>query len=177
MPIFAAQEKMMSGTADETKLQLSCAERIKASILGNFTYDDIENETGISARTLKRLASGEREPKLSEIRQIAYATGKNPIWLAFGDTNTPLAEHAYTIGNDKVGLNLNESDQQNLTIEGAGIKMRVLTAISEMPDEDVSFLERFIDLLNLDRTINKVKSKRNLSEDEHIRMLNLQKQK
>ncbi len=177
VPIIAAQEMIMSGTPDEAKLQLSCAERIKASILGNFTYDDIENETGISARTLKRLASGERDPKLGEIRQIAYATGKNPIWLAFGDTSTPLAEHAYTIGNEKVGLNLNESDKQNLTIEGAGIKMRVLTAISEMQDEDVSFLERFIDLLNLDRTINKVKSKRHLTEDEHLKMLNLQKTK
>lgn len=34
------------------------------------------NETGISVSTLKRLASGEREPKLIEIRQIAKATGK-----------------------------------------------------------------------------------------------------
>ena len=34
----------------------ACAERIKQSILQNFTYDDIENETGISVSTLKRLA-------------------------------------------------------------------------------------------------------------------------
>jgi len=79
--------------------------------------------------------------------------------------------------NEKVGLNLNVNDKQNLTIEGAGIKMRVLTTISGMQDEDISFLERFIDLLNLDRTINKVKSKRHLTEDKHLKMLNLQKTK
>jgi transcriptional regulator with XRE-family HTH domain len=167
----------MNVIPDETKLQISCAERIKSSILSNFTYDDIENETGISARTLKRLASGEREPKLSEIRQIAYATGKNAIWLAFGDVNTPLAEHAYAIGNEKIGLNLDPHNKQNLTLEAAGIKMRVLTAISEMQDEDVTFLERFIDLLNLDRTINKVKSKRHANDDDILHSLNLPQRK
>ncbi|EPC5857655.1 helix-turn-helix domain-containing protein, partial [Escherichia coli] len=70
-----------------------CAERIRLSIIQNFTYDDIENETGISVSTLKRLASGEREPKLIEIRKIAKATGKNPVWLAFGESTLPLPEN------------------------------------------------------------------------------------
>ncbi|MEN4577531.1 hypothetical protein ABEH22_19305 [Pantoea agglomerans] len=56
--------------------------------------------------------------------------------------------------NEKVDLNLNVNDKQNLTIEEAGIKMRVLTAISEMQDEDIFFIKLFIDLLNIDRTIN-----------------------
>lgn len=56
--------------------------------------------------------------------------------------------------NEKVDLNLNVNDKQNLTIEDAGIKMRVLTAISEMQDEDIFFIKLFIDLLNIDRTIN-----------------------
>ncbi|EAA7364339.1 helix-turn-helix transcriptional regulator [Salmonella enterica] len=160
----------MNDKTDETRLLISCAERIKSSILSNFTYDDIENETGISSRTLKRLASGERDPKLSEIRQIAKATGKNPIWLAFGDLNTPLGEHAYILSSDKVGVNLPE----NATLEDAEVKMRVLTAVADMQKEDVVFIEKFVDLLNLDRTINKVKTKRyNLTEEETMKMLNL----
>lgn len=51
--------------------------------------------------------------------------------------------------NEKVDLNLNVNDKQNLTIEGAGIKMRVLTAISEMQDEDISFIKLFIYLITL----------------------------
>ncbi|HHP7419225.1 helix-turn-helix transcriptional regulator [Providencia rettgeri] len=141
---------------DDEMLLLTCSERIKSSILSNFTYDDIENETGISARTLKRLAAGERDPKINEIREIARATGKNPIWLAFGDLNTTLGEHAYFFSSDKVGVNFPE----HTTLDVADRKMRVLTAVTDLPDEDVAFIERFIDLLNLDRTISKVKNKR-----------------
>ncbi|MEN4545182.1 hypothetical protein ABEG75_19380 [Pantoea agglomerans] len=79
--------------------------------------------------------------------------------------------------NEKVDLNLNVNDKQNLTIEEAGIKMRVLTAISEMQDEDIFFIKLFIDLINIDRTINKVKSKRHLTKDEHLKMLKLKKTK
>lgn len=51
--------------------------------------------------------------------------------------------------NEKVDLNLNVNDKQNLTIEEAGIKMRVLTAISEMQDEDIFLLNFSLTYLTL----------------------------
>lgn len=158
--------------AGEMAADKECAERIRLSIIQNFTYDDIENETGISVSTLKRLASGEREPKLIEIRQIAKATGKNPVWLAFGESTLPLPEgtgeeiKAFGYGVD--------FELKGHAASEASAKIRLMAAIRDIDKEDVAFLEKFIDLLNLDRTINSVKTKRyNYTEEETLKMLNL----
>ncbi|EDJ0704364.1 hypothetical protein GFV06_21540 [Salmonella enterica] len=56
----------------------------------------------------------------------------------------------------------------------ASAKIRLMAAIRDIDKEDVAFLEKFIDLLNLDRTINSVKTKRyNFTEEETLKMLNL----
>ena len=143
-------------TVSDMAADKECAERIRQSIIQNFTYDDIENETGISVSTLKRLASGEREPKLIEIRKIAKATGKNPVWLAFGESTLALSEH-YGEDFQLKGHNATE----------AAAKTRLMAAIRDIEPEDIVFLEKFIDLLNLDRTINSVKNKRySIAEEE-----------
>jgi hypothetical protein len=42
-----------------------------------------------------------------------------------------------------------------------------MAAIRDIEPEDIVFLEKFIDLLNLDRTINSVKNKRySIAEEE-----------
>lgn len=140
----------------------ACAERIKQSILQNFTYDDIENETGISVSTLKRLASGDREPKLIEIRQIAKATGRNPVWLAFGadaDADHNKAEapsSTATLNESVIGYNVgnagNAVDQE--------VKIRVIAAIKDMRQEDVVFIERMTELLNLQNTIQNISGRK-----------------
>ncbi len=138
----------------------ACAERIKQSILQNFTYDDIENETGISVSTLKRLASGDREPKLIEIRQIAKATGRNPVWLAFGadaDYNKAEAPSSTATLNESVigydvGNAVNAVDQE--------VKIRVIAAIKDMRQEDVVFIERMTELLNLQNTIQNISGRK-----------------
>ncbi|HDV9371303.1 TPA: helix-turn-helix transcriptional regulator, partial [Escherichia coli] len=138
----------------------ACAERIKQSILQNFTYDDIENETGISVSTLKRLASGDREPKLIEIRQIAKATGRNPVWLAFGN------DAGYEIETVSADMKLVEPTAR-YEIKGATdssadheVKIRVIAAIKDMRLEDVVFIERMTELLNLQNTIQNISGRK-----------------
>lgn len=158
--------------AADMAVDKECAERIRQSIIQNFTYDDIENETGISVSTLKRLASGEREPKLIEIRKIAKATGKNPVWLAFGESTLPLPEG---LGEDMTAFGYGvDFKLQGHEAGEAAAKIRLMAAIRDIDKEDVVFLEKFIDLLNLDRTINSVKTKRySYTEEETLKMLNL----
>ncbi|CBY27207.1 TPA: hypothetical protein PXI72_002567 [Yersinia enterocolitica] len=57
----------------------------------------------------------------------------------------------------------------------AAAKTRLMAAIRDIDKDDVVFLEKFIDLLNLDRTINSVKTKRYnyTTEEETLKMLNL----
>lgn len=152
-------------TVSDMAADKECAERIRQSIIQNFTYDDIENETGISVSTLKRLASGEREPKLIEIRKIAKATGKNPVWLAFGESTLALSEH---YGEDMAAFGYGVDFQlKGHSATEAAAKTRLMAAIRDIEPEDIVFLEKFIDLLNLDRTINSVKNKRySIAEEE-----------
>ncbi|EHW1679335.1 helix-turn-helix transcriptional regulator [Salmonella enterica] len=159
--------------AEDMAADKECAERIRLSIIQNFTYDDIENETGISVSTLKRLASGEREPKLIEIRQIAKATGKNPVWLAFGESTLSSPEG---VSEDMTAFGYGvDFKLQGHAAGEAAAKTRLMAAIRDIDKDDVVFLEKFIDLLNLDRTINSVKTKRYnyTTEEETLKMLNL----
>lgn len=107
--------------------------RVKLSILQNFTYHEVENKTGISCSTLKRLASGDREPKLFEIRLIAKVTGVNPIWLAFGN------------GEDE---NTIEAFPSDITNE-KNIQFRIIASINDMSLNDLIFTERLIKLIEL----------------------------
>lgn len=137
----------------------ACAERIKQSILQNFTYDDIENETGISVSTLKRLASGDREPKVIEIRQIAKATGRNPVWLAFGaDAGYGIESPSSTQTLDEVPVTYGvKAPETSVDHES---KIRVIAAIKDMRQEDVAFIERMTELLNLQNTIQNISGRK-----------------
>lgn len=147
------QESSLAMAADK-----ACAERIKQAILQNFTYDDIENETGISVSTLKRLASGDREPKLIEIRQIAKATGRNPVWMAFG------ADAGYSVETLSSGMEVREPQAEYSVLpDNTGdseVKIRVIAAIKDMRSEDVVFIERMTELLNLQNTIQNISGRK-----------------
>jgi len=67
------------------------------------------------------------------------------------------------------GLKLQDNE-----VGEAAAKIRLMAAIRDIDKDDVVFLEKFIDLLNLDRTINSVKTKRySYTEEETLKMLNL----
>ncbi|EPM9496272.1 hypothetical protein ACTT4M_005398, partial [Escherichia coli] len=51
----------------------------------------------------------------------------------------------------------------------AAAKIRLMAAIRDIEKDDIVFLEKFIDLLNLDRTINNVKTKRYGHTEEEAR--------
>ena len=59
-------------------------ERIKQSIKNNGGYESISDITGINSRTLKRMASGETEPKFKDIIALSQATGLSCDYFAFG---------------------------------------------------------------------------------------------
>ncbi|ECL7477801.1 MULTISPECIES: helix-turn-helix domain-containing protein [Enterobacterales] len=61
------------------------AKRIKKVILEHSTYEELAEKTGISVRTLVRIASGKTEPKFSDIIKIAMVTGVDLNELAHGD--------------------------------------------------------------------------------------------
>lgn len=60
------------------------AERIKQSILGFSTYEDVAEKTGISISTLVRISSGKTEPKFSDVLLISKVTGADLDMLANG---------------------------------------------------------------------------------------------
>lgn len=66
--------------ADEAR-----AERIKNTIMGYGTYDDMADKTGIGSRTLMRMATAKTEPKFADVIKIAEITGTELSWLAFGE--------------------------------------------------------------------------------------------
>lgn len=125
------------------KFDEKCAERIRLSIISSFTYDDIENETGISVSSLKRIASGERDPKLTEIRKIAKATGKNPVWLAFGNIEIVDANLSRL-------PNFNNSDSEQEEIK----KLLLITDIKDLDNEQLDFVSKIIELVKLKNTID-----------------------
>ena len=61
------------------------AERIKNTILAYGTYEDMADRTGISTRTLVRMATAKTEPKFADVIKIAEVTGTELSWLAFGE--------------------------------------------------------------------------------------------
>lgn len=61
------------------------AKRIKKVILEHSTYEELAEKTGISVRTLVRIASGKTEPKFSDIIKIAMVTGVDLNELAHGE--------------------------------------------------------------------------------------------
>lgn len=60
------------------------ADRIKNTILEYGTYEDMADKTGISTRTLMRMATAKTEPKFADVIKIAEVTGTELSWLAFG---------------------------------------------------------------------------------------------
>ncbi len=60
------------------------AKRIKKVILEHSTYEELAEKTGISVRTLVRIASGKTEPKFSDIIKIAMVTGVDLNELCLG---------------------------------------------------------------------------------------------
>ncbi|MCC4266170.1 helix-turn-helix domain-containing protein [Oceanimonas baumannii] len=61
------------------------AERIKNTVLGYGTYEEMADKTGISTRTLMRMATAKTEPKFADVIKIAEVTGTELSWLAFGE--------------------------------------------------------------------------------------------
>ncbi len=61
-------------------------ERLKVAITSTYGYSEVSKATNINERTLKRYASGETEPSVNIVKNIAKATGKNVIWLLIGET-------------------------------------------------------------------------------------------
>ncbi|PKF48659.1 helix-turn-helix domain-containing protein [Enterovibrio nigricans] len=64
------------------------AEQFKRAILRKgATYEIISDITGISSRTLKRIASGETDPRFSDVIKISEATGVDIYQLACSDVD------------------------------------------------------------------------------------------
>lgn len=61
------------------------AARLKKAILSAGTYEEVSDKTGISVRTLVRLASGQTEPKFSDVLRLSEVTGVDLYKLAYDD--------------------------------------------------------------------------------------------
>ena len=76
------------------------AEQFKRAILKKgATYDIISDITGISTRTLKRIASGETDPRFSDVIKISEATGVDIYQLACSDVEM----NKYAIKDPHIG--------------------------------------------------------------------------
>lgn len=76
------------------------AEQFKRAILRKgATYDIISDITGISSRTLKRIASGETDPRFSDVIKISEATGVDIYQLACSDVEM----NKYAIKDPHIG--------------------------------------------------------------------------
>lgn len=71
--------------ADVEMIDIRRANRIKKVILAKFTYEQMEEASGINIGTLKRICGGQRDVKLCELEKIAETTQQDPAVLAFGN--------------------------------------------------------------------------------------------
>ncbi|EOS96951.1 hypothetical protein LU631_14820 [Erwinia tracheiphila] len=71
-------------------IDLQRAERIKKAILGKFTYERMEELSGINIGTLKRIANAQRDAKISELEKIAEITQTDIFELIFGSSNSDI---------------------------------------------------------------------------------------
>lgn len=60
------------------------ANRIKDAIKSHGGYEAMSDRTGINSRTLKRMSSGETEPKFKDIITLSLATNLSCDYFAFG---------------------------------------------------------------------------------------------
>lgn len=82
-------------------------ERIKR-VRGEMTQDQFGDLIGKSGKTIMNWENGKTEPSISDIVEIARATGANPAELAFGDLSE--IENADQIALVSAILSLEEQD-------------------------------------------------------------------
>ncbi|HAW2552904.1 TPA: hypothetical protein JLQ01_004678 [Escherichia coli] len=66
------------------EIDLKRAGRIKKAILGKFTYERMEELSGINIGTLKRISNAQRDAKINELEKIAEITQTDIFELIFG---------------------------------------------------------------------------------------------
>ncbi|HDL7993285.1 TPA: hypothetical protein P0N98_004112 [Yersinia enterocolitica] len=71
-------------------IDLQRAERIKKAILSKFTYERMEELSGINIGTLKRIANAQRDAKISELEKIAEITQTDIFELIFGSSSSDI---------------------------------------------------------------------------------------
>ncbi|EBD6539814.1 helix-turn-helix transcriptional regulator [Salmonella enterica] len=111
--------------------RISRAERIKKSILGYSTYEDVAEKTGISISTLVRISSGKTEPKFSDVILISKITGADLDILAYGHVDDIRREAT------KPEQIINDSDDEIVKAHNF-----IIWNISNLDKEDILSLSR-----------------------------------
>ncbi|EAM8671792.1 helix-turn-helix transcriptional regulator [Salmonella enterica] len=111
--------------------RISRAERIKKSILGYSTYEDVAEKTGISISTLVRISSGKTEPKFSDVILISKITGAGLDILAYGHVDDIRREAT------KPEQIINDSDDEIVKAHNF-----IIWNISNLDKEDILSLSR-----------------------------------
>lgn len=111
--------------------RISRAERIKKSILGYSTYEDVAEKTGISISTLVRISSGKTEPKFSDVILISKITGADLDILAYGHVDDIRREAT------KPEQIINDSDEEIVKAHNF-----IIWNISNLDKEDILSLSR-----------------------------------
>ncbi|EBQ5221900.1 helix-turn-helix transcriptional regulator, partial [Salmonella enterica] len=106
-------------------------ERIKKSILGYSTYEDVAEKTGISISTLVRISSGKTEPKFSDVILISKITGAGLDILAYGHVDDIRREAT------KPEQIINDSDDEIVKAHNF-----IIWNISNLDKEDILSLSR-----------------------------------
>lgn len=117
------------------------ANRIKDSIKNAGGYESVSAKTGINSRTLKRIASGETEPKFKDIIALNNLTGLGCDFYAYG--------HEYAIER------LNQNIDSNTSKVADRIKS--FKDKGEQGNDLFTFVTGFIDLMasSTEETIKK----------------------
>ncbi|HGB6050004.1 TPA: helix-turn-helix domain-containing protein [Salmonella enterica subsp. enterica serovar Java] len=111
--------------------RISRAERIKKSILGYSTYENVAEKTGISISTLVRISSGKTEPKFSDVILISKITGADLDILAYGHVDDIRREAT------KPEQIINDSDDEIVKAHNF-----IIWNISNLDKEDILSLSR-----------------------------------
>ncbi|EAP0965321.1 helix-turn-helix transcriptional regulator [Salmonella enterica] len=111
--------------------RISRAERIKKSILGYSTYEDVAEKTGISISTLVRISSGKTEPRFSDVILISKITGADLDILAYGHVDDIRREAT------KPEQIINDSDDEIVKAHNF-----IIWNISNLDKEDILSLSR-----------------------------------
>ena len=130
---------------------LDRSERIKQSVKNNGGYEAVSDITGINSRTLKRMASGETEPKFKDIIAISQATGLSCDFFAFGSSRLNF-DRIKAEGKHSAVNMMQDDGMRNLSKAMLSIISESVQVAEEHnaipPSEEFDFMKTMLNVIN-----------------------------